>query len=382
VAGTFAWTTPDATPEVGTARQEVTFTPTDTNDYNAVSSTIPGAGLILRYTGSFGPTTTLGGDALGAETPFAIVATFDSAQNLSPVPLGYGLGLYAATATITLDGFGTYQSAPGADLAVWLINPTDNFAPFYAAGIGNSSANSGAFSTFEGTTPQFFAETPGPTVFSGVLGNIEDSLPFSLPLGDATSSLVINDFGSATPTAEITAGQALEVGPEVTVNAAKWTTTHPTPEAWLEMYGFTSDFDQRSLEDTDRDGLANWQEYVAGTDPTNAASRLVITAIGPALGTNYTETVRFYPATNVVIRGVTNSWDDHWATQRVYEVIGHNVTWSGVTGRVYNVEYSTNLLNWLDLEGAADLPGRSPANTFTDPAPSNVKFYRVNVRLP
>ena len=382
VAGTFAWTTPDALPEVGTARQEVTFTPTDTNDYNAVSSTIPGAGLILRYTGSFGPTTTLGGDALGAETPFVIVASFDSAQNLSPVPLGYGLGLYAATATITLDGFGTYQSAPGADLAVWLINPTDNFAPFYAAGIGNSSANSGAFSTFEGTTPQFFAETPGPTVFSGVLGNIEDSLPFSLPLGDGTSSLVINDFGSATPTAEITAGQALEVGPEVTVNAAKWTTTHPTPEAWLEMYGFTSDFDQRSLDDTDRDGLANWQEYVAGTDPTNTASRLVCTAIDSALGTNYTETVVFYPAAIVVVHGVTNSWDDHWETQRVHEVVGYSVTWPSVTGRLYSVEYSTNLLNWLDLEGAKDLQGISPVNTFTDLLPSKVKFYRVKVRLP
>ena len=169
----------------------------------------------------------------------------------------------------------------------------------------------------------------------------------------------------------------------VTANfAANVTTTHPTPEAWLAQYGITSDFDPRSLDDADHDGLANWQEYVAGTDPTNAASRLVITAIGPALGTNYAETVVFYPATNVVVNGVTNSWDDHWATQRVYEAVGHSVTWPGVTGRVYNLEYSTNLLNWFDLEGATDLPGHSPDNTFTDMPPSNVKFYRVKVRLP
>jgi hypothetical protein len=58
------------------------------------------------------------------------------------------------------------------------------------------------------------------------------------------------------------------------------------------------------------------------------------------------------------------------------------VTWPGVTGRVYSLEVSTNLLNWTALEGATDLPGRSPNNTFTDRLPSNVKFYRVKVRLP
>jgi hypothetical protein len=169
----------------------------------------------------------------------------------------------------------------------------------------------------------------------------------------------------------------------VTANfAANYTTTHPTPEEWLAQYGITPDFDQNSLEDTDHDGLVNWQEYVAGTDPTNAASRLVMTALGPVFGTNYTETVRFYPATNIVIRGVLRSWEDHWRTQRVYEVVGHSVTWLGVTGRVYNVEYSTNLLNWTSLEGATNLLGRSPDNTVTDMPPARVKFYRVNVRLP
>ena len=144
----------------------------------------------------------------------------------------------------------------------------------------------------------------------------------------------------------------------------RWTTTHPTPESWLEKYGFTGDFEQHSLEDTDRDGMANWQEYVAGTDPTNALSGLVMSSPVPVLGTNYTD----------VIHGTK--------TQRVYEVIGHSMTWPGVVGRVYNVEYSTNLFNWLNLEGATDLPGLSPDNTVTDMPPARVKFYRVKVRLP
>jgi hypothetical protein len=138
----------------------------------------------------------------------------------------------------------------------------------------------------------------------------------------------------------------------VTANfAANVTTTHPTPEAWLAQYGITSDFDQRSLDDADHDGLANWQEYVAGTDPTNAASVLAVSRIEPFLG----------------------------AEEKVF---GYSVTWPGVTGRVYSLEVSTNLLNWTALEGATDLPGRSPNNTFTDRLPSNVKFYRVKVRLP
>jgi alpha-tubulin suppressor-like RCC1 family protein len=150
----------------------------------------------------------------------------------------------------------------------------------------------------------------------------------------------------------------------VTANfAANVTTTHATPEAWLAQHGITANFDQRSLDDADRDGMVNWQEYIAGTDPTNAASRLVFTTVGPVRGTNYTE----------IIQGAS--------TQRVYEA-GYRVTWPGVTGRVYTLEYSTNLLNWLDLEGATDLPGHSPATTFTDKLPSNVKFYRVKVRLP
>ncbi len=144
----------------------------------------------------------------------------------------------------------------------------------------------------------------------------------------------------------------------------RWTTTHPTPESWLEKYGFTGDFEQHSLEDSDRDGMANWQEYVAGTDPTNALSGLVMSSPVPVLGTNYTD----------VIHGTE--------TQRVYEVIGHSMIWPGVVGRVYNVEYSTNLFNWLNLEGATDLPGLSPDNTVTDMPPARVKFYRVKVRLP
>jgi hypothetical protein len=40
VAGTFAWTTPSTSPNAGTASQSVTFTPTDTANYNTVTTSV------------------------------------------------------------------------------------------------------------------------------------------------------------------------------------------------------------------------------------------------------------------------------------------------------------------------------------------------------
>jgi hypothetical protein len=63
-------------------------------------------------------------------------------------------------------------------------------------------------------------------------------------------------------------------GPKaVTANFAETlTTVHPTPHWWLAQYGGTADFEQAVLDDTDGDGLFAWQEYVAGSVPTNRES--------------------------------------------------------------------------------------------------------------
>jgi uncharacterized protein (TIGR03790 family) len=48
--------------------------------------------------------------------------------------------------------------------------------------------------------------------------------------------------------------------------------TNATPRWWLALHGWTNDFDAAALDDPDEDGYFTWQEYIADTDPTNAAS--------------------------------------------------------------------------------------------------------------
>lgn len=51
------------------------------------------------------------------------------------------------------------------------------------------------------------------------------------------------------------------------------------PERWLAEYGWTNNFDAVVTNDFDGDGFAVWQEYVAGSSPTNKASYFRITQI-------------------------------------------------------------------------------------------------------
>ncbi len=61
-------------------------------------------------------------------------------------------------------------------------------------------------------------------------------------------------------------------------NAIKFTNVfglppaHGTPIPWLISYGFTNNFDAAELLDPNGNGLATWQDYIAGLNPTNANS--------------------------------------------------------------------------------------------------------------
>ncbi len=108
-----------------------------------------------------------------------------------------------------------------------------------------------------------------------------------------------------------------------------------TPYSWLAQYGLTN-YNADAVADVDGDGAKTWQEYIAGTDPTNAASCFRITE-NP--------------------RNVLN--------------------WSTVTGRVYSVYWSTNLLSGFQCL-QSNIP--STQSSYTNITSARSSYYKLDVR--
>ena len=123
--------------------------------------------------------------------------------------------------------------------------------------------------------------------------------------------------------------------------------TDRTPESWLaHYYGDTDDFDALALSDTDGDGMVAWREHKAGTSPIDGDDVLRIGA--------------------AVVRTGTDDF-----------VIG----WSTVSGRLYSVYSTTNLLApWVTnlLLG----PGDGLPRNYTNTPALGRRFFRVGVEQP
>ncbi|MGB7768720.1 MAG: S8 family serine peptidase [Verrucomicrobiia bacterium] len=116
------------------------------------------------------------------------------------------------------------------------------------------------------------------------------------------------------------------------------------PDWWeLEYFGHLTGTDPNA--DPDHDGMSNLAEWIAGTNPTNAASCLRASVVS-----------------------ATNS-------------SGVVVSWSSVAGKTYWLERSTNLATGFNFVVATNITATAPTNTLTDTAilPGNTRFYRVGV---
>jgi hypothetical protein len=139
----------------------------------------------------------------------------------------------------------------------------------------------------------------------------------------------------------------MDVNRTITANFVENLATNGVPQWWLAQYGWTNNFDQAGMADTDGDLHQAWQEYIAGTDPTNPVS---------------------------VLRIVSNE---------VESVSGNLVlSWPSAEGREYYVQQTDELggLWWL-ASGA--LPATPPMNTHTqDINEQAAAFHRVVIDPP
>jgi PEP-CTERM motif len=162
------------------------------------------AGLLaLQATGAFGPTSTLGGTAFGAHTPYSFRAVFDPAMDRNPMP-GDGAGYFRATQfTITIEGYGTFEGIPNDDLNVALLDPTYHLG-IHAAGLLTSRGEPFFLDAYSAVAPPFDPHAPTPATFLGYLRTLP-GFPYVVPLAGGAGELVINDAGDTPRTASLVA---------------------------------------------------------------------------------------------------------------------------------------------------------------------------------
>ena len=110
------------------------------------------------------------------------------------------------------------------------------------------------------------------------------------------------------------------------------------PDAWLTSHGLTE-----SGSDDDVDGSDTWEEYVAGTDPTNNMSFFQILDQGHGSPSNY---VVYYCTTN---NGVTDPVDIY----RSSDLLDTN-GWVLVGDNVLRAADGTN--TWWDTNAPSNVP--------------------------
>jgi len=116
------------------------------------------------------------------------------------------------------------------------------------------------------------------------------------------------------------------------------------PDSWEQQYWGANGASHNRYTDGDGDGFNDYAEFIAGTNPTLPGSHLRVTTYS-------------VQANGMVL-----------------------LQWPSVVGRIYQVQGSTDFVNWTPLsswiQAAAGMTSFSPTNPATGPP----RFYRIEVR--
>jgi hypothetical protein len=174
----------------------------------------------------------------------------------------------------------------------------------------------------------------------------DSHITVNAPAGSGTVDVRVQSGIATTSTQNYTSG-IWGYGLSATNSVARFTFQTQTEafHTWLSAYGLPSDGTADNA-DSDADGMNNWQEYVAGTNPTNSTSVFKIT------------NEQIISGTNIVLH------------------------WSSVSNRLYDILRSTNLTSGSSapVPGATNLIATPPENSWTNNvSPFTPGFYSIRV---
>jgi hypothetical protein len=143
------------------------------------------------------------------------------------------------------------------------------------------------------------------------------------------TNLTVNGVGQ-TPVANYTWTNVTADGTITVAFAQSVAVNNSTPHWWLAQNGLTNSgisFDEAETNDVDGDGFLAWEEFIAGTQPTNAGSYLKIDDVDGLISAN-----------------------------------GNIIQWQGLnTNAQYTIMWTTNLANELEALGSPQTPAAPAA---------------------